>query len=139
MEPISLIVAALVAGATAAIKDTAGTAVKDSYEALKGLIKKKFVAQGKEDDSNIIDKHEKKPDSKAVKALLEEELEEVGLNKLKDDDEIIKLAKEIMKKEDPEGFQGGKYQTNVTVGGDVIGVAGTNTGTINVGEVNKGK
>ena len=42
MEPISLIIAALVAGATAATKDTAGQAVKDAYEGLKTLIKRKF-------------------------------------------------------------------------------------------------
>ena len=42
MEPISLILAALAAGAAAAAKDTAGTAVKDAYEGLKALIKKKF-------------------------------------------------------------------------------------------------
>ncbi|CCI17590.1 exported hypothetical protein [Microcystis aeruginosa PCC 9807] len=42
MEPISLILAALAAGATGAAKDTAGTAVKDAYESLKALIKKKW-------------------------------------------------------------------------------------------------
>ncbi len=42
MEPISLILAALAAGAVAAAKDTAGTAVKDAYESLKALIKKKW-------------------------------------------------------------------------------------------------
>ena len=71
MEPISLILAALVAGVTAAAKDTAGKAVKDAYEGLKSLIKKKFADKGKADDSDIIDKHERKPDSKAVKALVD--------------------------------------------------------------------
>jgi disulfide oxidoreductase YuzD len=47
MEPISLILAALAAGATGAAKDTAGTAVKDAYEGLKALIKKKFAEKGK--------------------------------------------------------------------------------------------
>ncbi|BDI14282.1 hypothetical protein ANSO36C_00840 [Nostoc cf. commune SO-36] len=42
MEPISMIIAALGAGAIAATKDTAGTAVKDAYQGLKALIKKKF-------------------------------------------------------------------------------------------------
>jgi CHAT domain len=60
VDAISLIVAALGAGALAATKDTAGTAVKDAYQGLKTLIKKKFAEQGKEDDSNIVDKHEKK-------------------------------------------------------------------------------
>ena len=46
MEPISLILAALAAGAVAAAKDTAGTAVKDAYESLKALIKKKFAEKG---------------------------------------------------------------------------------------------
>jgi disulfide oxidoreductase YuzD len=39
---MELILAALIAGATAATKDTAGVAVKDAYEGLKALIKKKF-------------------------------------------------------------------------------------------------
>jgi hypothetical protein len=39
MDPISLILAALGAGALAAAKDTAGTAVKDAYQGLKTLIR----------------------------------------------------------------------------------------------------
>lgn len=37
MEPISLILAALAAGAVAAAKDTAGTAVKDAFLGLKKI------------------------------------------------------------------------------------------------------
>jgi hypothetical protein len=133
---MEIIIAALVAGATAAVKDTAGQAVKDAYQSLKTLIKNKFAEQGKEDDSNIVDKHEKKLDSEAFKALLKEELTNLGIDK---DDAIIKAAEEVMKKEDPEGFQEGKYNTNVTVQGDVFGVVGTNPGTVNIGGVNKGK
>jgi hypothetical protein len=47
MEPISLIIAALGAGAIAAAKDTASTAVKDAYQGLKTLIKKKFESEPK--------------------------------------------------------------------------------------------
>jgi len=43
MEPISLIVTALVAGAVAAAKDTAEQGVKDTYQGLKTLIKRKFA------------------------------------------------------------------------------------------------
>jgi hypothetical protein len=39
---MELILAALIAGATAAAKDTATVAVKDAYEALKPLIKQRF-------------------------------------------------------------------------------------------------
>ncbi|WP_413174396.1 hypothetical protein [Anabaena azotica] len=133
---MEIIIAALIAGATAAAKDTAGQAVKDAYKGLKDLIKAKFVEQGKEDDSNMVDKHEKKLDSEAFKALLKEELTNLGVDK---DAEIIKAAEEVMKKEDPQGFQDGKYNTTVTVQGDVFGVAGTNQGTVNIGGVNKGK
>ena len=38
MEPISMIVGALVAGASAALKDTACQAIKDTYQGLKTLI-----------------------------------------------------------------------------------------------------
>lgn len=86
MEPISLILAALAAGATGAAKDTAGTAVKDAYESLKALIKKKFAEKGKTDDSDIVDKHEKKPDSEGVKTLLKEELLEAKIDR---DAEVI--------------------------------------------------
>nr|WP_287107984.1 MULTISPECIES: hypothetical protein [unclassified Microcystis] len=49
---MEIILAALAAGAAAAAKDTAGTAVKDAYEGLKALIKKKFAEKGKTDDSD---------------------------------------------------------------------------------------
>lgn len=116
MDAISLIIAALGAGALAATKDTAGTAVKDAYQALKTLIKKKFSEQGKEDDSNIIDKNEKKLDSEAFKALLKEELINLGVDK---DAEIIKLAQELLKQEKPEELAPGK--TNVVFQGEVKG------------------
>ena len=40
MEPVSLIIAALTAGAVAAAKDTAEKGVKDTYQGLKTLIKR---------------------------------------------------------------------------------------------------
>lgn len=104
MEPISLILAALVAGATAAGKDVAGKAVKDSYDGLKALIKKKFAEKGKDDPSAIIDKYEKKPE--ITKALLEDELKEAEIEK---DTAILQVAETIMKREDPEGASNGKY------------------------------
>jgi hypothetical protein len=128
MEPISLILAALGAGAIAATKDTAGTAVKDAYEGLKTLIKKRFADKGKEDDSNIIDKHEKKPDSEAIKALLKEELVDLDVDQ---DVEILKAAAEILKKEDPQGAKEGKYRINVQ--GDIKGIVGDVSG----GEINQ--
>lgn len=42
MDPISMIVSALVAGAAASAEKTASQAVKDAYDGLKQLIKAKF-------------------------------------------------------------------------------------------------
>lgn len=128
MEPISLIIAALGAGAIAAVKDTAGTAVKDTYQGLKTLIKKKFAEQGKEDDSEIVDKHEKKLDSEAFKALLKEELINLGVDK---DQEIIKLAQELLKQEKPQESADGKHNTvfQGEVKGAQVGDRNTQTNT----------
>ena len=132
MEPISLIIAALGAGAIAATKDTAGTAVKDAYQGLKALIKKKFETEPKA--QMVLEEHETDPET--YEAPLKKKLAEAGVDQ---DQEIIKAAEEVMKKEDPQGFQEGKYNTTVSVQGDVFGVAGTNSGTVNIGPVTKGK
>ena len=132
MEPISLILTALVAGAVAAAKDTAEKGIKDAYEGLKALIKRRFA------DNNgakvVLDEHEKDPETYEVP--LKKKLTEAAIDR---DAEILRAAEEVLKQNDPEGFKDGKYNTNVTVAGDVFGVAGTNTGTVNVGNVTKGK
>ncbi|MFM6350083.1 MAG: hypothetical protein ACKPFK_33830, partial [Dolichospermum sp.] len=72
---------------------------------LKTLIKKKFAEQGKTDSSTILDKFEQKPEK--TKALLEDELLESGLDTLDKDDEIIKLAENLLNqvKDQPGGQQ----------------------------------
>jgi hypothetical protein len=90
MEPISLIIAALGAGAIAAAKDTAGEAVQDAYKGLKELIKRKFEEKGKSDSVSILDKYEQKPDK--TKELLEDELKEAEIDK---DEEIIRKVQEL--------------------------------------------
>ena len=102
MEPISLILTALVAGATAAVKDTAGKAVKDSYDGLKALIKKKF-----EGDALAQAMVEAKPEEiKQAEGLLKTKIAAVGIDK---DEEILKAAEAVMKTDDPEGASTGKY------------------------------
>ncbi|MBE9059079.1 hypothetical protein [Sphaerospermopsis sp. LEGE 08334] len=116
MEPISLILAALVAGATAAVKDTAGQAVKDAYKGLKDLMKKKF--EGDPVAQVLVDA---KPEQiKDAEVLLKNSITKAGVDK---DDAIIKAAEEIMKKEDPEGASTGKY--------DLRGAKGVQVGNQN--------
>ena len=119
MEPISLILAVLVAGATAATKDTAGAAVKDAYEGFKALIKKKF-----EKDALAQAMVEAKPeDIKQSEVLLRNKITEAGIDQ---DVEILKAAAEILKKEDPQGEKEGKYRINVQ--GDIKGIVGDVSG-----------
>lgn len=94
MEPTSLIIAALIAGATAAAKDTAGKAVKDAYEGLKTLIKKKFTDKEKKDECYLVDKQEREPKSETVKALLKEEIIKAGIDQ---DEEVLKKAEAFKK------------------------------------------
>ena len=102
MEPISLIIAALIAGATAATKDTAEKAVKDGYEGLKTLIKRKF--EGDPIGQGLVDAEPEK--IKKGEELLKDSIKNAGVDQ---DKEVLKAAKKIMDKEDPEGASTGKY------------------------------
>lgn len=91
MEPITIsaIVAALAAGAAAAAKDTASSAIKDAYVGLKELIKRRFAAS--EALQVVVEKHEEKPD--AWKAALEETLAELKADK---DPEITDCTRSLL-------------------------------------------
>lgn len=120
MDPISLILTALVAGAA----KTAGDVAQDAYKGLKTLIKHKFESQGKSDSATILDKYEQKPEK--TKALLEDELTEVGADQ---DEEIIKLAQKLMEQLNPQEAAEGKFNVQIS-GGTVQGLTQQNTGTI---------
>ena len=112
----SIITTAIVAAVTHLSKDV----IKDSYDALKAGLKKKF---GEESDLvDAVDKLEKKPDSEARKATVQEEVEIAQVN---DDPEILKLAQNLLDKikEQPGGQEIiNQTQTNtvsdVNVGGN---------------------
>ncbi|MEH2205698.1 MAG: hypothetical protein V7K53_16725 [Nostoc sp.] len=100
MEPISLIIAALGAGAIAAAKDTATTAVKDAYQGLKGLIKKKF--EGDVLGQAMVDA--KPEEIKQAEGLLKDKITKAGADR---DAAIIQAAQELLNqvKEQPGGQQ----------------------------------
>jgi hypothetical protein len=118
MDPLTLILTALVTGATKA----AGEAVPDAYKGFKTLIQKKFA--GKPEAEIALAKHEEKP--KVWEEPLKEALAEAGVDK---DEDIINAAQELMKILDPQGTAMGTYTINVS--GNVYGVAGRNEGTVN--------
>lgn len=73
MEPISLIIAALVAGAAKA----AGDAAPDAYNGLKALIKRKFAGEPKAE--MVLSEHETDPE--IYEAPLKKKLAEFEVDK----------------------------------------------------------
>jgi hypothetical protein len=137
MEPIAIILTALVAGATAAAKDTAGTAVKDAYNGLKHLLKKKF--EGDALAQAVVDA--KPEDIDKAEGLLKTKITEFSVEK---DTEILRAAKTLIDTLNSESsesvIQGGSPDLNlkatagrdvkVNVFGDVITKEGNTTITI---------
>jgi hypothetical protein len=86
MDPISIIVMALVSGAAAALKPTTEQAIKDAYAGIKGLIQRKF---GRVDVAVL----ETDPASKARQAVVQEDLEKAGAGQ---DVEVLRQAKALL-------------------------------------------
>lgn len=91
MDPITIIVGALVAGVAAAAKPTAEQAVKDAYAGLKALIQRKFGERG--DVAAAVEQVASKPESEPRQAVLKEELAEAGAA---EDAEVLAAAKELL-------------------------------------------
>lgn len=94
MDPLSLIVAALAAGAAAAAKDTAGAVIKDSYQGLKALIQKRLA--GDPAAAVVLQEHEKDPDT--YQAPLRKKLAALALQQ---DEEILQAARQVLEQAMP--------------------------------------
>jgi hypothetical protein len=97
VDPVSLIVAALVAGASDATKETASNAVKDAYAALKSLITRRL---GREPDEDVA-----------------RELHEAGADR---DEDLVKAAQALLAQVDPDGARRGKYDVIISGGKGII-------------------
>ena len=114
MEPITLIMAALVAGAAAGVQSTASEAVRDAYRALKGAILGRFG--DRPEVAVTLEKAEQKPD--VWGEPLKEVLQEVGADH---EEEIVAAAEELIRLARPDVDEAGKYNLQIT--GNVHGVA----------------
>lgn len=119
LDPVSLIVAALAAGASEGTKTTVSEAVKDAYAGLKRLVKGRFV--GRASGEVALAKYEEKPQLWA--GALEAELAEVDAGR---DRVVVEAAQRLMALVDAAGSQAGKYLVDVR-GGQGVQVGDHNT------------
>jgi rhamnose utilization protein RhaD (predicted bifunctional aldolase and dehydrogenase) len=108
VDPVSLIVAALAAGASAAFQDAARQVVKDAYAGLKSLLRHNLADEP--EALSVIEQHEEAPE------VWEKSLErELGRTGVADDEAVVRAAQRLLAAIDPEGARAGKY--NVTISG----------------------
>ena len=112
MDPVTLILAALAAGAT----KVAGEAAPDAYRGLKALIRRRFAGNPKAELALV--EHEEDPDT--YEKPLAKQLEATGAAQ---DTEILAAARELLRASEQAGLtQIGKY--NVQISGGKVGVVG---------------
>jgi hypothetical protein len=102
MDPVSLIVAALAAGAVAGMQGTASEAVKDAYSGLKALVSRRL--SGRVAGEMALAQHESKPDQWGP--ALEAELVEANAAA---DTAALEAAQRLMALVDTAGQAAGKY------------------------------
>lgn len=86
MDPVTIIVCALAAGAAAGLKPTAEKAIKDAYEGLKSLIQREY--------GNVsVEALEAKPASEAKQASVAEDLADAGAS---EDPALLDQAKALL-------------------------------------------
>lgn len=94
MEPITIIISALVLGTATGLKSVSETGVKEAYQEIKKIIQGKY-------DINLSGL-EKKPDSNAQREAVKENLVE---SKANEDEDLLDKAKnliDLIKKNQPE-------------------------------------
>ncbi len=149
MDPVTMIVTAVTAGAVVAARDVTAQAVKDGYAGFKALIVRKFG--DKPDVLDAVEEVEKKPDSKGRQETLKEELAAAGAG---GDADLLRQAQALLDLLKEHGLAGGSSyraevhgsgaaaqgpgavaagERGVAVGGDVKGsviITGNRTGGV---------
>jgi hypothetical protein len=106
MDPITLIVTALAAGAASALQDDAKEAVKAAYARLRTLVRKRLT--GRPDGELALDRHENAPQK--WENVLKDELTEAGAEQ---DTDLAGAAQALMKLIDEAGARSGKYTITI--------------------------
>lgn len=106
MDPITLIVTALAAGAASGVTDTASSAVRDAYASLKALVRKRFA--GRQAGELVLAEHESAPET--WREPLMAQLGAVGADR---DADLVAAAQQLMRLVDAAGSRAGKYTVDV--------------------------
>jgi hypothetical protein len=106
VDPVTLIVTALAAGAASALQDGASAAVKDAYARLRAMVQKRFAGRPK--GELVLAEHEAAPQT--WQAPLSAELSAAGA---KSDADLVASAQALMRLVDEAGSRAGKYVVTV--------------------------
>ena len=106
MDPITLIVTALAAGAVSGITESASSAVKDAYASLKALARKRLA--DRPDAELVLARHEQAPET--WQAPLAAVLGEAGADR---DTDLVAAAQALLRLADTAGARAGKYTVDV--------------------------
>ena len=106
MDPVTLIVTALAAGAASALQDGASSAVKDAYARVTALVKKRFANRPK--GELVLAEHQAAPQT--WEAPLAAELSAAGAD---GDADLVAAAQALMSLVDDAGSRAGKYAVTV--------------------------
>jgi hypothetical protein len=106
MDPVTLIVTALAAGAASALQDGASAAVKDAYARLKALVTKRFANRPK--GELVLAEHEAAPPTWEKPLAAELSASDAG-----GDADLVAAAQALMNLVDETGSRAGKYLVTV--------------------------
>ncbi len=114
MEPVTMLVGALILGASEALKDTASQAVKDTYQGLKAAVIHSWNRKAGENEQIaqeaeiLISNLEQDPET--FRTPLEKK---ISSSIPEPSQEIIDKAKSLYELLDRPGFDSGKYNVNI--------------------------
>lgn len=106
MDPISLILAALVAGLAQGAGQTAATAVRDAYSGLRSTLARRL--SGRRAAQDALEQYVADP--QAWRGNLEVHLKQAGADR---DQAVLDAAAAVMRMADPAGARAGKYTINL--------------------------
>ena len=125
MDPVTLIVTALAAGASTGLGETVSQAIKDVYAALKSKVKNALA--DRPDGDVVVERHEAEPDT--WRAPLESEITHTDLAT---DEAVLDLAQRLLALVE-EGGGGSKYRVDLS-GAQGVQVGDHNTQNVQFGQ-----